>query len=133
MSPALVGGFLSTVHQGSPGSLTDNTELIRILYEYVTHVFPMREENVIKKIIRKIKYIYSAMPCFQASRVALVVKNMPANAGDVRDAGPIPGSGRSPGGGHGNQLQYSCPENPMDRAAWQATVQRVAQSLKQLK
>ena len=55
VSPALVGGFLSTVHQGSPGSLTDNTELIRILYEYVTHVFPMREENVIKKIIRKTK------------------------------------------------------------------------------
>ena len=48
----------------------------------------------------------------------LVVKNPPANAGDVRDAGSILGSGRSPGGGHGHPLQYSCLENPMDRGAW---------------
>ena len=47
-------------------------------------------------------------------KVALVVKNLPANAGDMREAGSIPGSGRSPGGGHGNPLQYSCLENPMD-------------------
>ena len=52
-----------------------------------------------------------------ASQVVLVVKNTPANAGDVRDAGLIPGSGRSPGGGHGNLLQYSCLENAMDRGA----------------
>ena len=49
----------------------------------------------------------------RASQVALVVKNPPANAGDVTDASSIPGSGRSPGGGHGNPLQHSCPENPM--------------------
>ena len=70
-----------------------------------------------------------------ASQVALVVRSPPANAGDVRDAGLIPGSGRSPGEGHGNPLQYSCLENPMDRGAWQATVHRVAKSqtgLKQL-
>ena len=48
----------------------------------------------------------------------LVVKNLPANAGDIRDAGSIAESGRSPGEGHGNPLQYSCPENPMDRGAW---------------
>ena len=53
----------------------------------------------------------------------LVVKNPPANTGDLRDAGLIPGWGRSPGGGHGNPLQYSCLENPMDRGAWWATVQ----------
>ena len=47
-----------------------------------------------------------------ASQVALVVKNPPANAGDIRDAGLIPGSGRPPGGGRGNPLQYSCLENP---------------------
>ena len=47
-----------------------------------------------------------------ASQVALVVKNPPANAGDLRDAGSIPGSGRFPGGGHGHPLQYSCLENP---------------------
>ena len=47
-----------------------------------------------------------------SSKVALVVKNLPANAGNARDAGSIPGSGRSPGGGHGNPLQYPCLENP---------------------
>ena len=64
------------------------------------------------------------------SKVMLVVKNPPANSGDVRDTGSIPGSGRSPGGGDGNPLQYSCLENPIDRGAWQATVigsQRVPQ------
>ena len=65
--------------------------------------------------------------------MALVVKNPPANARDLRDTGSIPGSGRSPGGGHGNPLQYSCQENPIDRAAWRATVHRVAKSRKGLK
>ena len=50
--------------------------------------------------------------------MVLVVKNPPANAGDVIDVGSIPGSGRSPGGGHGNALQYSCLENSMARGAW---------------
>ena len=54
--------------------------------------------------------------------MALVVKNPPANAGDIGDMSSIPGSGRSPGGVHGNSLQYSCLENPMDRGAWWATV-----------
>ena len=54
--------------------------------------------------------------------MGLVVKNLPANAEDIRDAGSIPGLGRSPGGGHGNPLQYSCLRNPMDRGAWWATV-----------
>ena len=58
----------------------------------------------------------------RASWVALVVKNLPANAGDIRDTDSIPGFGRSPRGGHGNPLQYSCLENPMNRGAWQATV-----------
>jgi len=57
-----------------------------------------------------------------------MVKNLPANAGNVRDAGSIFGSARSLGGGHNNPLQYSCLENPMDRGAWQATVHRVAKS-----
>ena len=59
--------------------------------------------------------------------VALVVKILPANAGDRRDAGLIPRSGRSPGGGHGNPLQYSCQENPIDRVVWWATVHGVAE------
>ena len=63
-----------------------------------------------------------------ASQVTLVVKNPPANAGDVRDVDLIPGSGRSPRGGRGNPLQSSCLENPMDRGAWQAIVHRVAKS-----
>ena len=51
-----------------------------------------------------------------------MVKNPPANAGDIRDMGSIPGSGKSPGGGHGNPLQYSCLENPIDSGAWQDTI-----------
>ena len=65
--------------------------------------------------------------------MALAVKNSPANAGDVRDTGSIPGLGRSPGGGHGSPLQYSCLENPMDRGAWWATVHRIAMSWARLK
>ena len=57
-----------------------------------------------------------------------MLKNPPANAGDIRDAGLTPGLGRSSGGGHSNPLQYSCLENPMDRGAWWATVHRVAKS-----
>ena len=57
-----------------------------------------------------------------------VIKNPPANARDTRDAGSIPGSGRSHRGGNGNPLQYSCPENPMDRGAWWATVHGAAKS-----
>ena len=62
-----------------------------------------------------------------------MVKNPSAKAGDVGDAGLIPGSGRFPGEGHGNSLQYSCLENPMDREAWWATVHRVAKSGTRLK
>ena len=71
------------------------------------------------------------------SQVALVVKNTPAKAGDVRDVSLIPASGirgnqglPSPGGGNGNPLQYSCLENPMDRGAWWATVHGAAKSAK---
>ena len=73
-------------------------------------------------------YTYSG-----ASQVALVVKDPPTNAGNVRDAGSMPGSGRAPGGGHGNPLQYSCLENPMDRGAWRGMVHGVAKNWTQLK
>ena len=63
----------------------------------------------------------------------LVVKNLPATAGDIRAAGSIPGLGRSPGGGHGNPLHYSCLESPMGRGHWQATVHRVVKSQTRLK
>ena len=59
------------------------------------------------------------------SQVASVIKNPPANAGNVRDVGSNRGPGRSSGEGHGNPLQYSCLENPMDRGAWQAIVHGV--------
>ena len=62
----------------------------------------------------------------RASQVALVVKKMPATAGDIRDVGSIPGLGRSPGEGNGNPLQYSCLGNPLDRGAWWATVHGAA-------
>ena len=62
-----------------------------------------------------------------------VVKNPPANAGDIRDTGLIPGSGRTPGERHVNPLQYSCLENPMDRGAWKVTVHRAPKSRTQLK
>ena len=68
------------------------------------------------------------MYCSLASQVALVVENLPANVGDKKDMGLIPGSGRSPGEGHGNPLQYSCLESP-----WGVTVHRVAKSQTRLK
>ena len=68
-----------------------------------------------------------------ASRVVLVVKNLPANAGEARDMGSIPGSGRPPGGGHDNPLQYSCLGNPMDRRAWWLIVHGVAKNRTRLK
>ena len=67
-----------------------------------------------------------------ASQVALAVKNLPANAGDTRDEGLIPGLRRSLGGGNGNPFQHSCLENSMDRGAWWATVHGVGKSQTQL-
>ena len=58
---------------------------------------------------------------------------MPASAGDIRDEGSIPRLGRFPGGGHGNPLQYSCLENPMNSGVWQGTVHEVAKSQTRLK
>ena len=66
-------------------------------------------------------------------KLVLVVKNPPDNAGDGGDAGLISGSGRSPGGGHGNPIQYCCPENPMDRGAYWAKVHGVTKSWTRLK
>ena len=74
------------------------------------------------KAILTIYFIY-----LYITQVVLMVKNLPANAGDVRDMGSIPGSGSSPGGGHGNPLQYSCLENPTDRGVWGAAVHSVTE------
>ena len=70
---------------------------------------------------------------FAFTMVALMVKNPPATAGDIKEASSIPGSRRSPGEGHGNPLQCSCLENPMNRGAWWAIVHRVTKSWTRLK
>ena len=88
----------------------------------------MEQQTFFKRLI--INIINDAV---WASQVALVVKNPLANAGDIRDADSIPGSGRSPGAGHGNLLKYSCLENPMDKGAWRAKVQRVKKGQTHLK
>ena len=83
-------------------------------------VFPLSKLSPSPSIVLKGEYYFLLIGIIikeGASRVALVVKNQPSNAGDVRDSGLIPGLGRAPGGGHGNPLQYSCLENPMDRGA----------------
>ena len=79
------------------------------------------------------EWIDSCTGFMKASQVVLVVKNLPANTGELRDMGSIPRIRRSSGGGHGNPLQYSCLENPMDRGAWQDTIHRVTQSQTWLK
>ena len=73
----------------------------------------------------KVRWQYTV---FRASQVVLVVKYLPVNAGDDRNVGLIHGSGRTPGVGNGNPLQYSCLENPMDRGAWWAKVHVVTKS-----
>ena len=78
-------------------------------------------------------WISSNCPLKPASQAAQVRKNPPANAGDIRDPGSIPGPGRFPGRGNNNPLQYPCPENPMDKGAWWATVHGVTQSQTWLK
>ena len=79
----------------------------------------------------KEQFIHLSIPFFLLG--GAVVKNLPVNAGDARYEGLIPGSGRSPGEGHSNPLQYSCLENPMDRRVQQATVHRIAKGQTQLK
>ena len=90
----------------------------------------LREDVVIHKMnfLAYYYYFFWSYQSYWSSQVALVVKNPPANAGDIRDMSLIPGLGRSPGGGRGNPLQYSCLEKPMGRGAWQATDHGVAKS-----
>ena len=87
-------------------------------------------ENTIHFLI--MKSFKLTMLRFRAFQVALVVRNLPANEGDIRDTGSIPGSGRSPEGGHGNPLQYYCLGNPMDKGAWWDKTHGVAKTRTQL-
>ena len=78
--------------------------------------------------IHNLKIFFTTSNTYLGFPGGSVVKNLPASAGDIRDTGSIPRLGRSPGGGHGNPLQYSCLENPMDRGAWWAMVHGVTNS-----
>ena len=95
----------------------------RVKHDWVTFTSSILQPAILKLYNKWVLYNK-----YSASQVALVVKNLSANAGNVRDSGSIPGSGRSPGGVHGNPLQYACLENPADRGAWWATVHRVTKS-----
>ena len=86
--------------------------------------------QIMVSIFTSINLIYNTVG---ASQVGVVVKNLPANAGDVKDVGLIPGLGRCSGEGNGNLFQYACLEDPMDRGAWRAIVHGVAKSGARLK
>ena len=96
--------------------------------QWVSVLVRVLQTEPIEDIVQVIKQRYR-----WAFQVALVVKSFPADTGDMGDTSSIPGSGRSPGGGCGNPLQYSCLENPMDTGAWRATVHRVAKGQTQRK
>ena len=81
-----------------------------------------------KEVLSSSSLFYTSLFHKRAFQVVLVVKNLPARAGDLRDMGSVLELGRSSGEGHGNPLQYSCLEDPTDREAWQATVRRVSES-----
>ena len=81
---------------------------------------------MVQQVVIELLYIHT-YTVYGASQVALVIKNPLVNAGDQRDTGSIPGSGRSPGGGNGNPFQYFCLGNPMDRGAWWTIVREATE------
>ena len=101
------------------------------MYVFLLNWFPFLPGKL-SHIHQPFLYLGLAIQQFCASPMVLLVKKQPINAGVVRDVGSIPGSERTPGGGHGNPVQYSCLENPMDRGTWRATVLGVAKSQTQL-
>ena len=103
-----------------------------IAESFLTHWATGEAQHLCCIIIFKIS-LYLPYCSFEASQVVLVVKNLPANAGDVRNVGSLPGLGRSSGGRHDSPLQYSCLENPMNRGAWWTIVHGVAMSQIRLK
>ena len=92
---------------------------------FFLNLFPNQPDSIVSL---NALHMNSLLQVHWTSQVALVVKNLPANAGDIRDSGSIPVLGRSPGGRHGKSLQCYCLENPRDRGAWWAAFQRVAKS-----
>ena len=130
-SPALAGRSFTTEPPGKPYQICDmQTFSHSVDCLLLSGWCPLQQRN----------FLFWWCPVYLwASHLALLVKKPPANAGDIRNerdirnAGLIPALGRSPGGRHGNPLQYSCLPNPMVREAWRATVHRVAQSQIRLK
>ena len=93
----------------------------------------INKRHLLRSCAMKRREVFCSIMPVGDSQVVLVIRNSPAKGRDLRDAGSIPGSGRSPGGGHGHPLQYSCLENPMDRGAWRATVHKATKSQTRLK
>ena len=91
-------------------------------------MIPVKKKKKKKSPLGLSDYLDNLIVGFWDSQVALVGKNTPASAGDIRDMGSVSGLGRSPRGGQGNPPQYSCLENPMDRGAWWATVHKFTKS-----
>ena len=101
-------------------TFTNFVKEVSKLLTYISYLWFPTSTWFYSSLLDNISDLHCAKPnIIWASQVVLVVKNPPANAGDT---GSIPGSGRSPGRGHGNPLLYSCLENPMDKGAWQAIV-----------
>ena len=142
MSLVLAGRFITTKPRGKPDILRNSHKRGSVpCLPIKTVATPVNCGGICKVNLQTTSYFLNrqtkGVPLVRlwmkvwnpgGSQMALVVKNPPANAGDIRDAGSIPGSGRSPGGGHGNPVQYSCLENPMDRGHWWATVHGVSVS-----
>ena len=120
------GVWTTMIMSSTSNSITWRSDVIVLIA-----ILSLREESAFQSVFQGFNWIWAAL--LPASQVALVVKNLTANAGDVRDADSIPESGRSPGRGHGNPLQYSCLETPMDRGAWRTTVYGVTKSQTRLK
>ena len=121
---AVLGHFPENQETLNTSWVSDDVKAQSINFVTFDTSFVVRLKKVLAEIHKEV---------FWASQVALMVKNPSANAGDLRDVDSVPGSGRPPGGGNGNPLQYSCLENPMDRGAWWATVHWVTKSLTWLK
>ena len=131
-------GIISLLLTGSSWSRFQELELkifVSLSFFFLPKVLIYVDRTVVWGLLGQAVCFYRK--CLQVSvgafQVVLVVKNPTANSGDSRDMGLIPRSGRSPGGGKGNPLQYTCLENPMNRGAWGATVHRVSKSWMQLK
>ena len=98
------------------------------LPEVPSDIEPQLSKLMTFSLIRPVVAVLYFLSHVSTSQVALMVKNLPANAGDIRDMGSTPRSGRSPGGAHSNPPQNSCQKKPMDRGAWRTTIHRVTQS-----